>query len=81
MWHLPTMPDPPTGNEFITMAANEFGMAPRCRVLSRTMLQSGLVVQPPGRGADQTTPAGGHAAMGIILYRKQNVVGSSKQHA
>ena len=39
MWHLPTAPDPPTGHEFIAMAAREFGVAPRYRVLSRPMLR------------------------------------------
>jgi nucleoside-diphosphate-sugar epimerase len=38
VWHLPTAPNPPTGKEFIAMAASEFGMAPRYRVLSRLML-------------------------------------------
>jgi nucleoside-diphosphate-sugar epimerase len=39
VWHLPTAPDPPTGTEFIRMAAQEFGVAPRYRVLSRPMLR------------------------------------------
>ena len=39
VWHLPTAPDPPTGKEFITMAAREFGLAPKYRVLSRPMLR------------------------------------------
>ena len=39
VWHLPTAPDPPTGREFIAMAASEFGMAPKYRVLSRVMLR------------------------------------------
>jgi hypothetical protein len=30
---------------------------------------------------DPTTPAGDHAAMGTLLYRKRNVVVSSKQQA
>jgi nucleoside-diphosphate-sugar epimerase len=38
VWHLPTAPNPPTGREFIAMAANEFGVAPKYRVLSRPML-------------------------------------------
>ncbi len=38
VWHLPTAPDPPTGREFIAMAATEFGVAPKYRVLSRPML-------------------------------------------
>lgn len=37
--HLPTAPNPPTGREFIAMAAGEFGVAPKYRVLSRPMLR------------------------------------------
>jgi len=39
VWHLPTAPNPPTGVEFITMAAKEFGVPPKYRVLSRPMLR------------------------------------------
>jgi len=39
VWHLPTAPDPPTGKEFVEMAAKEFGVAPKYRVLSRPMLR------------------------------------------
>ena len=39
VWHLPTAPDPPTGREFIEMAAKEFGVAPKFHVLSRPMLR------------------------------------------
>ena len=39
VWHLPTAPHPPTGREFIEMAAKEFGVAPKFRVLSRPMLR------------------------------------------
>jgi nucleoside-diphosphate-sugar epimerase len=39
VWHLPTVPNPPTGREFIAMAASEFGAAPKYRVLSRPMLR------------------------------------------
>jgi nucleoside-diphosphate-sugar epimerase len=38
VWHLPTAPDPPTGREFMTLAAREFGVAPKYRVLSKLML-------------------------------------------
>ena len=38
-WHLPTAPDPPTGKEFITLAAKELGVAPQYRVLNRWMLK------------------------------------------
>lgn len=39
VWHLPTTPDPPTGRAFITMAAKEFGVAPKFRVLSRPLIR------------------------------------------
>jgi nucleoside-diphosphate-sugar epimerase len=39
VWHLPTAPAPPTGKEFIAMAAREFGVSPRYRVLSKPMLR------------------------------------------
>jgi nucleoside-diphosphate-sugar epimerase len=39
VWHLPTAPEPPTGREFIAMAAKEFGVKPKLRVLSRPMIR------------------------------------------
>ncbi|MGH9585346.1 MAG: NAD-dependent epimerase/dehydratase family protein [Acidobacteriaceae bacterium] len=38
-WHLPTSPKPPTGREFIAMAAETLGIAPRYRVLSKPMVR------------------------------------------
>jgi nucleoside-diphosphate-sugar epimerase len=38
-WHVPTTANPPTGKEFITMAAEEFSVEPRYRVLSRPMVK------------------------------------------
>jgi nucleoside-diphosphate-sugar epimerase len=38
-WHVATTPNPPTGKEFIAMAAKELGVAPRYRVLSRPMVR------------------------------------------
>jgi len=38
-WHVPTFPEPLTGKQFINMAAKEFGVAPRYRVLNRLMLR------------------------------------------
>jgi len=38
-WHLPTARDPLPGRQFIALAANEFGVAPRYRVLSRLMMR------------------------------------------
>ena len=38
-WHVPTAPDPLTGKEFIALAAKEFGVAPKYRVLSRPILR------------------------------------------
>jgi nucleoside-diphosphate-sugar epimerase len=37
-WHVPTAPDPPTGKQFIELAAKEFGTKPKYRVLTRPML-------------------------------------------
>jgi nucleoside-diphosphate-sugar epimerase len=39
VWHLPTMPAPPTGKEFIEMAAADFGVPPKYRVLSKPLLR------------------------------------------
>lgn len=39
VWHLPTAPTPPTGEQFVAMAAREFGAAPGLRVLGRPMLR------------------------------------------
>jgi len=38
-WHVATTPNPPTGKEFIYMAAKELGADPRYRVLSRPMVR------------------------------------------
>ncbi|MGA3239936.1 MAG: NAD-dependent epimerase/dehydratase family protein [Bryobacteraceae bacterium] len=38
-WHVPTTPNPPTGKEFVTLVAKEFGVAPKYRVLSRPMIR------------------------------------------
>lgn len=38
-WHVPTTPNPLTGKEFVTLAAKEFGVAPKYRVLSRPMIR------------------------------------------
>ena len=38
-WHVPTTPNPPTGKQFIALAANELGVAPRYRVLGRPLLR------------------------------------------
>src|SRR6202171_2160824 len=37
-WHVPTAPDPPTGKQFIELAAKEFGTKTKYRVLTRSML-------------------------------------------
>jgi nucleoside-diphosphate-sugar epimerase len=39
VWHLPTKNNPPTGKEFIELAAKEFGVEPKYSVLSKWMLQ------------------------------------------
>jgi nucleoside-diphosphate-sugar epimerase len=38
-WHVPTTPNPPTGRDFIALAAKELGVAPKYRVLSRSMIR------------------------------------------
>jgi nucleoside-diphosphate-sugar epimerase len=38
-WHMPTSASPPTGREFIEMAAKEMGRPVKYRVLSRAMVQ------------------------------------------
>ncbi len=41
IWHLPTAPNPPTGRDFVAMAAKALGVEPRYRVLNRTMVKLG----------------------------------------
>jgi nucleoside-diphosphate-sugar epimerase len=38
-WHVATTPNPPTGKEFIAMAAKELGVGPRYRVLNTPMVR------------------------------------------
>lgn len=38
-WHVPTASNPPTGKEFIRMVADEFGMTPKYRVLTKPMIR------------------------------------------
>jgi nucleoside-diphosphate-sugar epimerase len=38
-WHVPTAPSPPTGREFIALAAKAFGVEPNYRVLDRPLLR------------------------------------------
>lgn len=38
-WHVPTAANPPTGKEFIEIAAKEFGVEPKYRVLSRRLIK------------------------------------------
>jgi nucleoside-diphosphate-sugar epimerase len=38
-WHVATTPNPPTGKEFIAMAAKELDVAPRYRLLSKQMVR------------------------------------------
>jgi nucleoside-diphosphate-sugar epimerase len=40
-WHVATTPNPLTGKAFVALAAKEFGVVPRHRVLSRPMLRIG----------------------------------------
>jgi nucleoside-diphosphate-sugar epimerase len=45
-WHVPAAPNPLTGQEFVALAAKEFGVAPRYRVLSRPMLRLAGLFDP-----------------------------------
>jgi nucleoside-diphosphate-sugar epimerase len=38
-WHVPTAPNPLTGKQFVMAAAQEFGVPPKHRVLSRPMIK------------------------------------------
>lgn len=38
-WHVPTASNPPTGRQFIEMAAKEFAVQPKYRILTRPMLK------------------------------------------
>jgi nucleoside-diphosphate-sugar epimerase len=38
-WHVPTAANPPTGKEFIEIAAKEFGVEPKYRVLGRPLIK------------------------------------------
>jgi nucleoside-diphosphate-sugar epimerase len=38
-WHLPTTPHPPTGREFITIAAQAMNREPKYRILSPLMVR------------------------------------------
>ena len=49
VWHLPTVPAPPTGREFIAMVARELGVAPKFRVLNRPLLKVVGWFNPPVR--------------------------------
>jgi nucleoside-diphosphate-sugar epimerase len=40
-WHVPTAPKPPTGREFIELAAKEFAVAPKHRILGRAVITIG----------------------------------------
>ncbi len=46
VWHLPTAPAPPTGKEFVEMAAAGFGVAPKYRVLSKPLLRVAGLFDP-----------------------------------
>ena len=40
-WHVPTAPKPPDGGEFLRLAAKEFALEPKYRVLSRPLIKIG----------------------------------------
>jgi nucleoside-diphosphate-sugar epimerase len=45
-WHLPTTSNPPTGEEFISMAARELGVRPRHKVLSGPVVRLAGIFKP-----------------------------------
>jgi len=45
-WHLPTTPNPPTGKQFIEMAAAAMGVKPKYRILGPAMLWMGGLFNP-----------------------------------
>ena len=45
-WHLPTAHHPPTGKDFVTMAAREFGFPPRYRILKHHLLALAGLINP-----------------------------------
>jgi nucleoside-diphosphate-sugar epimerase len=51
VWHLPTTSNPPTGKEFIEMAAADFGVMPKHRVLGRPLLRIGGLFDSNVRGS------------------------------
>jgi nucleoside-diphosphate-sugar epimerase len=48
-WHLPTAPDPPTGREFIAMAAREFGLDAKHSTLKPWMIRLAGLFDPTVR--------------------------------
>lgn len=46
VWHLPTSPHPPTGRELIHLAAKEFTVPPKYRVLNRFMIRLAGLFNP-----------------------------------
>jgi hypothetical protein len=46
---LPTTADPPTGKQFIELAAKAFGTQPRYRILTRPMVWLGGLLDPTVR--------------------------------
>jgi nucleoside-diphosphate-sugar epimerase len=48
-WHLPTATNPPTGREFIEMAAQAMGVEPKYRTLGPAMLWMGGLFNPTVR--------------------------------
>ena len=49
-WHVPATPNPLTGKEFVALAAKEFGVTPKYRVLSRPDTSDCRMVRSSSRG-------------------------------
>ena len=52
-WHVPTAPNPPTGKEFIAVAAKEMGVQPNYRVLSKPMIRLAGLFNPQIRESNE----------------------------
>jgi nucleoside-diphosphate-sugar epimerase len=45
-WHVPTSPNPPSGKEFVAMAAKEMGVEPKYRVVGKAMVRLVGLINP-----------------------------------
>jgi nucleoside-diphosphate-sugar epimerase len=81
VWHLPTTPTPPNGRELITIAATEFGVKPKFRVLGRAMLwkRQWLVLDVPANSIVHNRDA--YEAILLLLLVCQGLDGAAVHFA